>query len=330
MKNRKISVIVPCFNVEHYISRCLDSIIAQTIFSSIKVICIDDGSTDGTLRLLEDYQSKFDNITVIHQVNSGQSKARNVGLLHVDTPYVGFIDSDDWINEQYYESLYNSIIKSNADLAICRMVSIFDNGTIDESNARGYPIDDFDCFELSSQQAIKNIVKLFLRDRLSVSPCNKLIKFELLQDVKYPEGLYNEDMEFTLNLWLKAKTVVKTNIGVYYYWQRAISTTKINSLRVLDMNVIVNRITLLIKSKFPGSLERELIDFKLFFSIYLTCLRIRKSDRAVKKEVIYALSNELMGVSIYHIVTSSMLTMKKKIGIVILKCFPSSFVVFWR
>jgi glycosyltransferase involved in cell wall biosynthesis len=169
---KKISVIVPCFNVEEYLEDCLNSLVKQTIFDDLEIVCIDDGSTDSTLKILEQYKFKYSNIIVVSQDNQGQSSARNAGLKLATGKYIGFIDSDDIINEVYYENLVETIEKHQADLVVCKLVTLYDNGSVDETNAREYMVDDF----VKIDSNFDDKIKLFLNDKLSVSPCNKLIK----------------------------------------------------------------------------------------------------------------------------------------------------------
>jgi glycosyltransferase involved in cell wall biosynthesis len=113
-----ISIIVPVYNVEHYLERCLNSIIKQT-YSNIEIIIINDGSKDNSLEVCQRYQQKDNRIRIISKKNEGVSVARNIGIKEASGKYIGFVDSDDWIEPEMYESMYNTIIKHNCSIAFC-------------------------------------------------------------------------------------------------------------------------------------------------------------------------------------------------------------------
>ena len=116
--NPKISIIVPIYNVEKYLPKCIDSIINQTL-ENIEIILVNDGSTDSCAEIIESYANKDNRIKVIHKKNGGQSSARNMGLDIAKGEYIGFVDSDDWLHYDMYENMYKSIKKVNSDLCVC-------------------------------------------------------------------------------------------------------------------------------------------------------------------------------------------------------------------
>lgn len=122
----KISIIVPVYNVENYLSKCLDSLINQT-FQDIEIICINDGSTDNSLNILQEYASKDKRIKVFNQENSGVAKTRNKGLEVANGEYIGFCDSDDWAELDFYEKLYNTATKHQADIAVTNIIKVKKN-----------------------------------------------------------------------------------------------------------------------------------------------------------------------------------------------------------
>ncbi len=122
-----ISVIIPVYNTEEYLPRCLDSILNNT-YKNLQVICVNDGSVDNSLRILNEYASKDSRVLVIDKENEGVSVARNVGLEYAQGEYISFIDSDDWIHNNYFELLYKESIKNSVDVICC------DNEIVNTSN----------------------------------------------------------------------------------------------------------------------------------------------------------------------------------------------------
>jgi glycosyltransferase involved in cell wall biosynthesis len=322
-----ISVIIPCYNVDKYIKRCLDSLVSQTIFNQLQVICVDDGSSDCTADLIRGYQSQYQNIILKTQTNQGQSAARNKGLKFATGDFIGFIDSDDWVNNCYYEELLKEISSSHADIAFCNMVTVHENGNVDASNARGYPIDQFSYLDLSDKSERKIIIKTFLMDRISVSPCNKLIRSEFLKksELDFSIGLYNEDMEFTFDLLMRANKITKTEKSVYSYWQRTGSTTSESGARVLDMLKIVNNIKKKTQHRFGDEMHHELIHFELFFSIYLTLLRLKHCGEPERRMFICQTCNLLSFINVKDILFSKSHPVKRKFIFLIAKYFPKAF-----
>ena len=121
MQEKTISLIIPVYNVEKYLARCLDSVINQT-FKDLEIICIDDGSTDNSSDILQNYALKDERIVVIRQANAGLSAVRNVGISRAKGEYICFIDSDDWIDFDFCEKLYNSAEKHSADIAVAGII----------------------------------------------------------------------------------------------------------------------------------------------------------------------------------------------------------------
>jgi len=125
----KISVIVPVYNVEKYLAKCIDSILAQT-FTDFECILINDGSPDNSPAICDEYAKKDERMKVIHKENGGVSSARNTGLDIAQGEWITFADSDDWVDENYLELMYSNAIKNNCDLSICGFKSVDEKGNI--------------------------------------------------------------------------------------------------------------------------------------------------------------------------------------------------------
>ncbi len=117
----KVSIIIPVYNVEKYLQRCLDSVVNQTL-KDIEIICVNDGSTDNSAIILEEFSKKDERIKIVNQKNGGLSRARNTGLEHSNGDYIGFLDSDDWIDLDYYEKLHDAAERNNCDIAFADFI----------------------------------------------------------------------------------------------------------------------------------------------------------------------------------------------------------------
>ena len=212
----KISIIVPIYNTEKYLSRCLESLVNQTL-KDIEIICINDGSTDNSLQILEQFAYRDNRIKIINQTNLGQSVARNKGLNFASGKYIGFVDSDDWVDLNYFERLYEAIERTNSDFACC-------------SIKRMYPHRQSKRLEIAKEEIICNLNDKFkyLNMPSECFPVNKLYKKGLLDkfNLKFTEGKYFEDIPFLLNVVLNFKQMVSVPNITYYYWANPNSTMK--------------------------------------------------------------------------------------------------------
>ena len=122
----KVSIIIPVFNAEKYLEKCLDSLVNQTL-EDIEIICIDDGSTDNSLEILKTYEQKDKRIKVLQQTNKKQGAARNYGIREAIGEYIGFVDSDDWAELDMFEKLYNKAISTDSDITMCKVIDYNEN-----------------------------------------------------------------------------------------------------------------------------------------------------------------------------------------------------------
>lgn len=202
----KVSVIVPIYNVEEYINKCIDSILNQT-FKEFELILVNDGSTDNSGNICDTYKSIDDRVRVIHKDNGGLSDTRNFGIKSATGEFLYFIDGDDFIHEDTLESMYNSIIKTNSDIAICNMI-------------RYYGEKDTEKF-YSPVGKIKVLDENYRFETLrQPSVCNKMFKSILFNNIKFPLKKYYEDTFVYHELLFKANRVVLTGKDSYYYRSR--------------------------------------------------------------------------------------------------------------
>lgn len=201
--NNLISVIVPIYNVEAYIEKCLNSILAQT-HRELEIILVDDGSPDNCGQICDDYAKKDPRIRVIHKPNGGLSDARNAGLDIATGDYIGFVDSDDWIEPDMFAYLLDGLQKANAQISICNVINREDHRCI---------IKNLNYKEYSGDEALK----ILLSDRMENYAWNKLYHRSLWDDLRYPKGKNFEDVLTIYKTFMRADRIVQLPDAKYYY-----------------------------------------------------------------------------------------------------------------
>lgn len=210
-----ISVIVPVYNLEKEISKCILSILLQK-FSDFEIIAIDDGSTDNSLSILTELSKKWsDKLRVFHRKNHGLSSSRNFGITKAKGEYIAFVDGDDYVDPDFLEKLYQSILDTNSDIAACGFTEFYDEKNRDFSKKRAV---------LSGKDACKKLLRE--QENLDVISWNKLYKKSLFRGIKFPEGKNHEDNFTTYKLYFKAKKVSYVESPLYNYVRRDKSITK--------------------------------------------------------------------------------------------------------
>ncbi len=213
----EISIIVPVYNIELYVKECIESILRQT-FKNFELILIDDGSTDQSGKICDEYALKDARIIVIHQKNQGLSQARNTGIDIAKGKYVGFVDGDDWIHEEMFSELYNLCVSNNVKISQCnyqRCRDVYEK--FDETEGEV-------CI-VSKEQEIRNLYDSNLAVRTVVA-WNKLYAAELFENIRYPLGKLHEDEFITYKLIFGADEIAITNRKLYFY--RTVETSIIN------------------------------------------------------------------------------------------------------
>ena len=210
-----LSVIIPVYNVENYLKKCLDSITTQTL-EDIEIICIDDGSTDNSPNILKEYSKKDKRIKIITKENGGQATARNLGIKEAQGEYIAFVDSDDFIEPTMMEKLYSKAKDKNLDIAMCK-IATYNNQTEEiKDNVWYYMLGVFRDFEkdIFNHQDTKEFTC-----NIAVTPYNKIYKTSLLKknNILFPEGLIFEDEKFFYDTYLRAKRISIIDEFLYYY-----------------------------------------------------------------------------------------------------------------
>ena len=234
-----ISVIIPVFNVEEYLQRCLDSIVSQT-YGNFEAILIDDGSPDNCPQICDYYKEQDCRFQVIHQPNQGLSAARNHGLDVAKGEYVTFIDSDDWVSVDYLSELHSLIKNTQADIAIAshQLTTTFPaKGKKTKAAIKSYTRQEA-LFELIAKQ-----------NQPFVISCGKLYRKKLFNNIRFPIGKYHEDEYTSHHLINEASKISYSNKVLYFYYQRPDSITK-QSHRSDAIDAFENRLNFVIANNF--------------------------------------------------------------------------------
>lgn len=216
MTTPKVTVIIPVYNTERLLNRCLESVVRQSL-SDIEIICVDDGSTDGSPALLDSWAERDARIRVIHQTNGRQGKARNAALRVARGEYVGMIDSDDYIPEEYFERLYSAATEADADVAIC--------GIVKQKPVGERVVIAFDMVEVVRDADAKLRV---CHCPPEFHPVNKLYRRAMLErlGLRFKEGVPYEDVMFVTRAIVECDRVVTVPNVHYYYVLNPSSTVK--------------------------------------------------------------------------------------------------------
>ncbi len=301
-----ISVIVPVYQVENYLNQCIESIIEQT-YTNLEIILIDDGSKDNCPQICDDWSIKDKRIKVIHKKNGGLSDARNVGLDIAKGKYIAFIDSDDWVDSRYIELLYNSLIKSEADISACSIQKVYDADSVDPYNLNPK------LQLVTPKEAIKDI--LYDR-RFKTVAWNKLYSKEILSGERFIVGRIHEDEFFSYKVFDKAQKLVFVDASLYKYRQRSGSIMSSPSLKHLDLlDAYLNRIKFL-ENNYTDLASKDKLNFCIacinFYKDFL------KSDSDFKKIALNRIKNYRRKVK-FNIKEFNVLSWKEKIYVIFSK-----------
>lgn len=210
----QISVVVPVYKVRAYLHKCVDSILNQS-FQDMEVILVDDGCPDSCGAICEEYAKKDSRVKVVHKENGGLSDARNAGLQYVTSEYVIFIDSDDYIKRDMLEYLYHNIKEHNADIATCGVYDVYESKTVDAGEAE-------EIFECDAQTLYSYIL---LGKKVRGEIWNKLMRRDLIGDIRFPKGKLYEDIYFLADIMPLVKKACVGTAPKYFYLHREGSIT---------------------------------------------------------------------------------------------------------
>lgn len=228
MKDIKISVIIPVYNVEKYLRRCVDSVLAQT-YKNLEVILVDDGSQDESPAICDDYIRRDSRVIVLHKKNGGQSSARNAALGYpLSGEYVTFIDSDDWIAPDTYEYCVDLLNQYEADSVQFAIAMV--------SNENKKVLQPKECIQTFKGKEILQFYMYSTTILDGYSVCRCLFSIESIRKERFREGKINEDIDFKYRVLENCKKFVVSNQYKYYYWQSG-SSTSTGGLKMKDFQL---------------------------------------------------------------------------------------------
>ncbi len=248
-KSIKISIIVPVYNTSMYLEKCLTSLKTQTL-TDIEIICVNDGSTDDSLSILNKYKQEDKRFIVLNQENKGQSSARNLGIKIAKGEYIGFVDSDDYVEPTMFEELYDNAFNNKTDISMCGI------NTFDDSTGNMCPDDPYLTLNLFPTSLDSNVFDFNATSdflfRISVAPWHKIYKKTFLSknNILFPEGLFFEDNLFFYESFIKAKRISYTRKKLYNYRKASTTSTTCGAdLKKMDFYKILDLIEQLLKNQ---------------------------------------------------------------------------------
>lgn len=305
--NPAISIIVPVYNVEPYLRKCLDSIIGQS-FKDFEVIIVNDGSTDNSKHICDEYARIDNRVTVIHKENGGLSSARNAGIQIARGEFIGFVDSDDYIDKDMYKILYKLCRETNSDIGICKFQR--------EVNGKLFTGQADDLFlELDHNEAMRELFKGVLY-RFSV--CNKLFKKSCFNQIYFPVGRIHEDLATTYKVFANVSKSVYTSYPGYIYVRRDESIlTSTYTQKRLDALIGWKEILQFMMQNYPH-LENEYISCFVYGCVDHIHYILNQVDNYRKREEYLSVIQGLTKRFFWKILLNKNLSIKYKLTITLL------------
>ena len=279
--NNLISIIIPVYNVEKYLDKCINSVVNQS-YTNLEIILVNDGSTDNSPAICNKWADKDSRIKVINKANGGLSDARNAGLIAASGTFVAFIDSDDYIEPDMYEKLINTIHQAESDIALCKFRYVYETEQYSVCSA-----DSFDITEYTTFDAMSSLID----DRIKQVVWNKLYKVELIKDIMFDVGKFHEDEFWSYKAIGNSSKIAEIDYTGYNYLQRANSIMNNGySIRRLDaLEAKCLRQTYL-DTKYPELSDKGRINL-IFFAIYNGQMALKHLDKTEKKAAFIQLKN---------------------------------------
>ena len=279
MINSKLSVIIPVYNSENYLVKCLNSIVNQTL-NEIEIIIVNDGSTDNSQLIIDEFKSNDSRIISIEQLNGGLGAARNKGIESASGEYIAFVDSDDYVDLSMFEKMYELAIRHQADIIFCDLVKVDDDGN------------EFRILTQSPQLSEKIVLEedFTIFGEMSCFACNKIFKKSLFDKHRFINRMHFEDIELIPKLVLDSKIISKINEPFYKYFERTNSITRTHTEKGLDIFIAIENVTNYFKESSYCNELNELKRFQIIQGYYSYLAYLAFVDnKYLKKEMIIEL-----------------------------------------
>lgn len=281
MKNDLISIIIPIYKVEDYLERCVESVLRQS-YSNVEIILVDDGSPDNCPQICDEYAKKDKRIKVVHKENGGLSDARNFGIDIAKGKYLAFIDSDDYINDDFIKILYENLILNNADMSMCEYETFDDDTSAHNDYTNDIMI--LDRNQLLNRLVSKNNAKFTV-------VWNKLYRKELFNHLRFDVGRINEDAFIMHKIFDNSEIAVISSAKLYYYYQRQGSITKASKYTAKNLDsiyAIIDRYEFLKDTELS---EKALESLCLGIAYNYFIAKQREADKQILKQIRYFYNN---------------------------------------
>mgnify|MGYP000874967623 FL=1 len=287
----KVSLIVPVYNTSKYLAKCLNSLLDQKL-AELEIIVVNDGSTDDSQKIIDEFASKSDKIKPFEKPNGGLSDARNFGIERSSGEFIGFVDSDDYVSAEMFERMYEKALEYKAEIVLCDLEKVNEQGEA----FRDLPQSP----QLPEKIELEKDFTIF--GEMACFACNKLFRKELFEKHKFKKGIHFEDIELIPKLVLDSKIIAKINEPFYKYFERQDSITKTHTHKGFDMFLAIQNV----KEAFDRSeYNRFQEDFNRFFIFqgyysYLAYVAYVK-DKKLKEEMLDELARQLASYKISKI-----------------------------
>lgn len=266
----KVSIIVPVYQVEKYLRKCLDSVVNQTL-EDIEILVINDGSPDDSQLIIDEFQEQYPlKIKSFIKENGGLSDARNFGLDHATGEFIGFVDSDDEVSKTMFEEMYSLAKKHDAEMVICNLQKVDQNGNVTRKLTQ-IP-------NMPEKIDLKDNFSVF--SDLSYFACNKIFKSELFKNRRFKKGAHFEDIQLIPQILLDCKTIAHTQNYHYQYLERTDSITKTHTRKGLDILKAVEEVNVAFEKSQYSDQKTALKNFNILEGVYsyLAYLAFVKED----------------------------------------------------
>lgn len=279
----KVSVIVPVYNTSSYLAKCLNSLLDQTLVD-LEIIVVNDGSTDDSQKIIDEFSGKSDKIRAFQKPNGGLSDARNFGLEKATGDFIGFVDSDDYVSREMFAEMYEKAMEHEADIVFCDLEKVNEKGEA----FRELPQSP----QLPERIELEKDFSIF--GEMACFACNKLFKKELFSNHQFKKGIHFEDIELIPKLVLDSQIIAKINRPFYKYFERQDSITKTHTGKGLDMFRAIESVKEAFDKSRYSERQEEFERFFIFQGYYSFLAYVAfVKDKKLKKEMVEVLENQL-------------------------------------